>query len=339
MEIWNKAAVAKHIWFLVSGGEQSMWCQWVKSYLLKGKSFWSVKTPSNPSWVWRKILNLRPLIQPYIKYKIGDGQLTSLWFDNWHPLGPLLQKFGSRIVCDSGLLKDATVKDIIMNNQWAFLMTQTPDLNDVKSELQSVPINDSIGDRCIWTLTASGKFNISSLWENLRTQYPAITWCKVIWFSGHIPRCSVISWLAILNRLSTEDRLVSFAMKSSSICSLCLGVESRDHLFFDCPMATQIRGILSPKTPHMAGLTSWQQWVSRLSTLQGKSLAITITKLVFTVYVHQLWIERNYRKFQNISCPPGVVANKISNIVRCRLLSLSKFKGPSLLLSLWNIHD
>lgn len=27
MEIWNKAAVSKHIWFLVSGGEQSMWCQ------------------------------------------------------------------------------------------------------------------------------------------------------------------------------------------------------------------------------------------------------------------------------------------------------------------------
>lgn len=26
MEIWNKAAVSKHIWFLVAGGEQSMWC-------------------------------------------------------------------------------------------------------------------------------------------------------------------------------------------------------------------------------------------------------------------------------------------------------------------------
>jgi hypothetical protein len=34
LQIWNKAAMAKHIWFLVSGGEQSMWCQWVKSYVL-----------------------------------------------------------------------------------------------------------------------------------------------------------------------------------------------------------------------------------------------------------------------------------------------------------------
>lgn len=37
LQVWNKAAMAKHIWFLISGGEQSMWCQWVKSYLLKGR--------------------------------------------------------------------------------------------------------------------------------------------------------------------------------------------------------------------------------------------------------------------------------------------------------------
>ena len=59
MEVWNKAAIAKHIWSLFSwGGEVSMWCQWVKSYLLRSKSFWDVKIPSDLSWVWRKILYL-----------------------------------------------------------------------------------------------------------------------------------------------------------------------------------------------------------------------------------------------------------------------------------------
>lgn len=314
-----------------------MWCQWVKSYLFKGKSFWSVKIPNDPSWVWRKILNLRPLVQPHIKYNIGDGQLTSLWFDNWHPLGPLLSKFGPRIVYDSGISKDAFVKAIIKDNQWAFPITQSPDLNDVRADLHAVSINDSIGDKCIWTLTASGKFSISSLWDQMRTHFPVTTWHKVVWFLGYIPRCSVISWMAILNRLSTEDRLVMFGMKSYSTCSLCMGVETHNHLFFECPMATQVRGILIPNTPHMVGLTSWQQWISKLSTLQGKTLAITIAKLVFTVYVHHMWIERNYRKFQNLSCPPEVVANKISNEVRCRLLSL-EVKGPSQLLSMWNIH-
>lgn len=49
IEIWNKAVVSKHVWYLLSGGEQSMWCQWIKSYLLKKRSFWSVKIPSDPS--------------------------------------------------------------------------------------------------------------------------------------------------------------------------------------------------------------------------------------------------------------------------------------------------
>lgn len=98
MQVWNQAAISKHIWFLISGGEQSMWCQWVKSYLIKGRNFWTLKMPGSCSWIWRKLLNLRPIVQPYIKHHIGNGHSTSLWYDNWHPLGPLVEKFGYRIV-------------------------------------------------------------------------------------------------------------------------------------------------------------------------------------------------------------------------------------------------
>ena len=45
LDIWNRAAIAKHVWFLFSGGEKSMWCQWVKSYLLKGRSLESQNPP------------------------------------------------------------------------------------------------------------------------------------------------------------------------------------------------------------------------------------------------------------------------------------------------------
>jgi hypothetical protein len=130
--IWNKAAIAKHIWFLISGGEQSMWCQWVKSYLLKGKSFWEVKMPSSPSWVWRKLLNLRPIVQPHIKIVIGNGKATSLWFDNWHPLGLLVRKFGPRVIYDSGLTKDATVDAIIRGSNWGLPITQTLEINEIR---------------------------------------------------------------------------------------------------------------------------------------------------------------------------------------------------------------
>ena len=95
-----------------------MWCQWVKSYLLKGRSLWEVNIPSDSSWVWRKLLGLRPNIRPLLKHSIGDGENTCLWYDNWHPLGPLIDYFGSRIIYDSALPRNAKVKSIVEGRVW-----------------------------------------------------------------------------------------------------------------------------------------------------------------------------------------------------------------------------
>lgn len=96
------------------------------------------------------------------------------------------------------------------------------------------------GDHQIWTLTSNGDFSIASLWEKLRTHFQ---WSHLVWFPAHIPKCSVITWLAILNRLSTKDRLVIFGIKTSSYCSLCTGSESHDHLFFNCPILVVVQTI------------------------------------------------------------------------------------------------
>ncbi|KAL7175567.1 hypothetical protein ACSBR2_029213 [Camellia fascicularis] len=63
--------------------------------------------PSDPSWVWRKILSLRPVIYPLILHKIGNGGDVFLWFDNWHPLGSLWARFGARVVYDTAFGMDA----------------------------------------------------------------------------------------------------------------------------------------------------------------------------------------------------------------------------------------
>jgi hypothetical protein len=42
MEDWNKAAILKHIWNIFSQAG-SLWVAWVKEYILKGRSFWTIK--------------------------------------------------------------------------------------------------------------------------------------------------------------------------------------------------------------------------------------------------------------------------------------------------------
>jgi hypothetical protein len=51
----------------------SIWSPWIRSNMLRGRNFWSIKTPQNCSWAWGKILKLRSLAWPKMKYIIGDG--------------------------------------------------------------------------------------------------------------------------------------------------------------------------------------------------------------------------------------------------------------------------
>lgn len=341
IQVWNKAAVAKHIWFLISGGEQSMWCQWVKSYLLKGKSLWEVKIPSNPSWVWRKILSLRSVVHHHIKVSIGNGKTASLWHDNWTNLGSLANRYGTRVMYDSGLSKDATVSVIIKDALWAFPITQTLELNEIRSSLRSLPAPiRGKEDQYIWTLNPSGNFTISSLWNHLRTSFPKVFWSKWIWFPGHIPKCSFITWVAIQHRLYTEDRLVLFGTKSVSRCSFCTGSESHDHLFFSCPFSTQVWNQTLSFLDLKWSPRPWDNWVAHISTIKGKNMKSLITKLAFITTIYHIWIERNARKFQNKVCPVSVIVSKIHSMVRARLLSLERLPvghQSQRLLSRWGI--
>ncbi|KAI8538315.1 hypothetical protein RHMOL_Rhmol09G0092900 [Rhododendron molle] len=268
------------------------------------------------------MLNLRPLVHPFIISVIGDGHSTSLWYDNWHPLGPLIANLGARIAIDVGIPRDATVSHIIHNTSWAFPITQSLELNEVRRSLPpllSSRVNES--DYVRWTLNANGKFSIASLWDKLRTFFPKVGWHRLMWFPGHIPKCSFITWLAVQHRLSTVDRLMLFGISNSNQCSFCQGSESHDHLFFNCPFSQLVWDAMLAKLRVNWHSRTWSEWVTFLSNKKGKSLHVVLTKLVFTATVYHVWIERNIRKFQNKSCSGEVVAHKIYSMVRARLLS------------------
>lgn len=255
----------------------------------------------------------------------------------------MVEKFGSRIIYDSGLVVDTKVSAILQNtSQWNFPTNQTWELNEIRNALPALPVPSSsipLQDSCSWTLGSKGLFTVSSLWEHLRTHFPCIGWSNVVWFHAHIPKCSLISWLAIQNRLSTEDRLVLFGIKDSSCCSFCNEEEDHDHLFFNCPFTKEVWDTVSLKS----NLTWLSQpllsLVSLLSNYKGIGLRSTLIKLSFTVTLYHIWIERNFRKFQSVQHPIPTVVSKICTEIRYRLMSLSKLPtGPSLLYESWNVN-
>lgn len=72
----------------------------------------STTSKSCCSWAWKKILQLRAKVRLSFWWRIGDGLSTSLWFDNWHPRGPLNWVFLDVFIYNSGLSREASVADL-----------------------------------------------------------------------------------------------------------------------------------------------------------------------------------------------------------------------------------
>jgi hypothetical protein len=122
---WNKIALLKHIWNLCNDSDGSIWSPWIRSNLLRGRNFWTIKALENCSWAWGKILKLRSLAWPKMQYIIGDDMTTSLWFDNWHPHNPLANSYSERFIYDSGMGNNARVNMLISNSEWKIPTTQS----------------------------------------------------------------------------------------------------------------------------------------------------------------------------------------------------------------------
>lgn len=65
---------------------------WARMELMKMVFFWDVKYSHRGSWLWHKLLKLRPMVSMFMKCEVRSGESTYFWFDNWLGTGPLIDK-------------------------------------------------------------------------------------------------------------------------------------------------------------------------------------------------------------------------------------------------------
>lgn len=105
---WNKASMLRHLWDMARK-KDSLWVKWCHMYMFRNNSVWSCRCAADTSWTWRKLPKLRSSAILLIKYRVGNGRCVFVWYDNWHPLGPLKARFGYRVVYDSASRDKAKV--------------------------------------------------------------------------------------------------------------------------------------------------------------------------------------------------------------------------------------
>ena len=182
-----------------------------------------------------------------------------------------------------------------------------------------------------WLPDSQGSYSSRSSWRHFSHVKPEVKWYKLVWFSQNIPRMAFISWLAIRERLATKDRISKYKPNIDLTCVLCkAGLESHNHLFFECSYSVGIWSSLMGKCGECTLRFPWPIFIEWAATnWKGKFLPVAVKKLCLIGAVYAIWRERNNRIFKNESKSPMVILKDIINIVRKRLLSMDLKPSPS----------
>ncbi|KAG7539923.1 Reverse transcriptase zinc-binding domain [Arabidopsis thaliana x Arabidopsis arenosa] len=320
----------KLIWMLFTKAG-SLWVSWVRINLIGHRNFWTLNPSYSGSWIWKKLCKLRGLARPFVVCDIGTGQTASFWQDNWTGLGPLIDLTGPNGPQVVGMPLDSLVRDALRGRDWwlSSSRSRNPIISLLKDSLPDAEsMVDSLHDDLyLWkpdNHAPSNIFSTARTWTAINPDGVTVPWHKSVWFNDHIPKHAFIAWVVAWNRLHTRDRLRSWGLSISPACVLCnSGLESRNHLFFDCDFSTEVwryftsRANLSPPSSFVDCLL----WINSASRDGNVAL---IMKLIFQACIYLIWKERNLRIHSSVSTPPIVTIKAIKLLLRARLDPLSR---------------
>uniref|UniRef100_A0A0D3E2T0 Uncharacterized protein n=1 Tax=Brassica oleracea var. oleracea TaxID=109376 RepID=A0A0D3E2T0_BRAOL len=297
---WNRACILKLIWLLFFRPD-SVWVCWYKEVILKGSlsNYWTINTSPTNSWLANKLIKCRDLVFPLIKRRLGNGQSTRFWYDNWSPFGNLTNYLNAS-TRRLGIPKDATVSSLFDNDHWNLPPARTEQQLALQIHLTTV-ILSSDDDSYDWEVNGKmgDRFSTGDIYTYTIGPKQMVPWASVVWCPYGIPRQSFLTWLVHLDRCPMKDRLLRWGLLGvDPVCLLCnSGVESRNHLFFDCAYSRLVWFAVANRC-QLQPSTDWDSTINQLQSLGGNKDLRRLTILAFQATTYWLWNERNTRLHQ-----------------------------------------
>lgn len=278
------------------------------------------------SWMWRKLLKLRPLAYQFIRFEINDGQKAFFWFDDWLQMGRLIDITGAVGTCYLGVARNARVIDAVAQSRWNIRGQRSRHFHALYESIQNiqVPQEDQGRDKVLWKHaedTYKAQFSSVRTWDQIRVRKATVPWSKCVWFTQGVPRYSFIVWLAVKNRLSTGDRMRAWGIQQG--CVMCgEWDETRDHVFFACPYTYSVWDRLAGS---LCGRRINPDWSLTLQFVTNNNLQLMdkiLLKMVFQTCVYYMWKESNERRHQRGFRTVDQAIRIVDKAIRNRISSL-----------------
>ena len=344
---WNKAQILMHLCKIVSRSP-NLWPSWINGTVLKRAKFWLMEIPTDCSWIWRRVLGLRQLALRFLKYNIGNGLNTSLWFDPWFHNVSLACSPNDHVLSLTALPSSATVNCLIDSGAWR-LPTVALRRRHISARFSfwianfDFPVfNLAKSDFITWDSVLLSKLTTHVVWSSIRLTGQPVVWDSAIWHRLHVPRFSHLSWLVCLGRISTKARLASFGLAIDTACLFCVGgIESSNHLFLHCAYSRFILRQLISKTRIVIdtweGLTVWNDLLLCIAAVASPSQRL-LGFLSLNVFCYHMWRERNHREHDKAGFHPNKLLDGILIDINVRIRTSNWFIkacSKNLLLASW----
>lgn len=126
----------------------------------------------------------------------------------------------------------------------------------------------------VWRVVGvdSQRFNTNQIYHLIRDRRPLVTWSKICWFKRGVPKHQFLTWMFLHIRCPTKDRMIGWGIQIDPTCLFCnSSLETRDHLFFDCPYSRAawtnlVAGFRLPRS-----FTRWDEMIHGLQTFTGNN--------------------------------------------------------------------
>lgn len=249
-------------------------------------------------------------------WKIGNGQTTSLWFDNWHPRGPLNLIFSDSLIYSSGLSRQACVADLFSDAGQTIRLV-------LQSWGQPLPTLTNDPDRCCWRESSSGQFTMASAWNFIRKKRTRVHWYSFVWDNAIVPRYQLNLWLMAKRRLPTQDLLLAYGIIGNAACAFCKNVpDSLDHLFFDCCVTASVAFFWASRCNLPWRNRGWGENFRWATTyLMGREFYKCIARFSFGALCHIIWKNRNDIIFRDQPLSIPAIKNHLFKVVRDKAIT------------------
>ena len=305
LQKWNEVLLTKHIWN-VCNKQDTLWVKWICTERLKGKSIWIAKDTMQSSWSWRGILKQRDMMKNHCISKIGNGNKTILLHDLLCPMSPLSNYINEGMLQDANIKDNVTVGEMVQERRWKWPATWVNKIPAL-GRIQVPHLRRDKEDKIVW-LNNSGnevEFNMRNVRKDIRGNGIKVSWSKVVWFSQCIPSHAFLLWLAMRDRLQTQDRLMKWYPTKTYLCTLCEKQhDSLDHLFFKCEYSEYIWDEMKEVMDDNGAPNTWQsikQWFSNKQS--NNTVASVIQRISLAACVYMVWKDINARIFNKKPTP------------------------------------